>query len=55
MRIKRAYHANRRERLVCLAADFGGMLDFLITVLSGTTLSSNFRADILFSDWAERE
>ena len=51
-RIRHARHADNHERLVCLVADFGGLLDLLITVFSGTLLSSNFRADVLFSDWA---
>ncbi len=51
--IHKAKHKTGHERLVCLAADFAGLLDLIINVLSLTTYTSNFRADVLFSDWVD--
>ncbi len=53
--IRKACYANRHERLVCLLSDLGGLIDLLVVLLSFTYYVSDFRARVLFSNWAEPE
>lgn len=51
--IYRARHHSLRERWVCIVVEAAGVLDFLVTLLSLGSLTSDYRSDLLFSDWAD--
>jgi len=51
--IYRTRHGSLRQRWVCLVVEAAGVLDFLVTLLSLTYLTSDFRTDLLFSSWAD--
>lgn len=51
--LHRSKHHNWRSRVFIVLAELAGVLDALVVICSLTTLTSDFRASVLFSDTLE--
>ena len=54
MSLRREYRNTNRDTVTIIVAGFAGIIDLIVTVLTWGHWSTDYRADVLFSDWAHR-